>query len=139
MIGARYPEQAKNWPTELARISNVALGIALVAGISVNWQAIVSLLGSWVLLASVLIAIVGVVLGALVGRSDPGTRITTGLVSGLRFASLGFIIIGTQLNGNSAYLGPAIVFSLLNLVGVMFLAVEIGRRSGTAAAPGVRR
>lgn len=135
VIGARYPEQATNWPAELARISNLALGIALAAGISVNWQAIVSLLGSWVLLASVLIAIVGVVLGALVGRSDAETRVTTGLVSGLRFASLGFIIIGTQLNGNSAYLGPAIVFSLLNLIVVMFLAVEIGRRSGTAAAP----
>ncbi len=88
-----------------------------------------------VLLASVLIAIVGVVLGALVGRSDAETFVTTGLVSGLRFASLGFIIIGTQLNGNSAFLGPAIVFSLLNLIVVMFLAVEIGRRSGTAAAP----
>ena len=91
---ARYADQAKKWPTELGKISNLALAIALVAGISVNWHAIVSLFGSWVLLASVLIALVGVALGALVGRPDAVTRTTTGLVSGLRFGSLGLIIIG---------------------------------------------
>jgi predicted Na+-dependent transporter len=135
LIRARYADHAKNWPTELGKISNLALAIALVAGIAVNWHAIVSLLGSWVLLASALTAIVGVLLGALVGRSDPETRTTTGLVSGLRFGSLGLIIIGTQLKGNPAYLGPAIVFSLIDLIVVLFLAVEVGRRSGIAAAP----
>jgi predicted Na+-dependent transporter len=133
LIRARYADHAKNWPAELAKISNLALAIALVAGISVNWNAIVSLLGSWVLLASALTAIVGVLLGAIVGRSDAETRTTTGLVSGLRFGSLGLIIIGTQLKGNAAYLGPAIVFSLIDLIVVLFLAVEIGRRSGSAA------
>ncbi len=133
LIRARYAEQAKNWPDEFGKISNLALAIALVAGISVNWHAIVSLLGSWVLLASVLIALVAVGLGALVGRTDGETRTTTGLVSGFRFGSLGLIIIGTQLNGNSAYLGPAIVFSLIDLIVVLFLAVEIGRH--TAARP----
>jgi predicted Na+-dependent transporter len=137
VIRARYADHAKTWPAELGRISNLALGLALVAGISVNWHAIVSLLGSWVLLASVLIAIVGVGLGALVGRSDTETRTTTGLVSGLRFGSLGLIIIGTQLNGNPAYLGPAIVFSLIDLIVVLFIAVEIGRHSTprTASRP----
>jgi predicted Na+-dependent transporter len=135
LIRARYAEQAKDWPTELGKISNLALAIALVAGIAVNFHAIVSLFGSWVLLASVLVAIVGVGLGALVGRSDAETRNTTGMVSGLRFGSLGLIIIGTQLNGNSAYLGPAIVFSLVDLIVVLFLAVEIGRHATKTTAP----
>jgi amino acid transporter len=95
----------------------------------------VSLLGSWVLLASVLTALVGFLLGALVGGSDAETRASTGLVSGMRFGSLGLVIIGTQLKGNSAYLGPAIVFSLIDLIVILFLAVEIGRHTGTAAAP----
>jgi predicted Na+-dependent transporter len=135
LIRARYAEQAKDWPIELGKISNLALAIALVAGIAVNFHAIVSLFGSWVLLASVLIAIAGVGLGALVGRSDAETRNTTGLVSGLRFGSLGLIIIGTQLKGNSAYLGPAIVFSLVDLIVVLFLAVEIGRHATKTTAP----
>jgi hypothetical protein len=50
-------------------------------------------------------------------------------VSGLRFGSLGLIIIGTRLNGNPDYLGPAIVFSLVDLILVLLLSVEIGRRA----------
>jgi predicted Na+-dependent transporter len=129
VIRARYADQAKDWPTELGKISNLALAVALVAGISVNWHAIVSLLGSWVLLACALTAVVGVALGAFVGRTDTKTRNTTGLVSGLRFGSLGLIIIGTQLHGDAAYLGPAIVFSLVDLILVLAMAVEIGRHT----------
>jgi predicted Na+-dependent transporter len=134
VIRARYADHAETWPTELGKVSNLALAIALVAGISVNWHAIVSLLGSWVLLASVLTAMVGVGIGGLAGRANAETRNTTGLVSGLRFGSLGLIIIGTQLHGNSAYLGPAIVFSLIDLIVVLFLAVEIGRHTAPATA-----
>jgi BASS family bile acid:Na+ symporter len=137
LIRTRYADQAKDWPAELGKVSNLALAVALVAGISVNWHAIVSLFGSWVLLACALTAVVGVALGAFVGRTDAETRNTTGLVSGLRFGSLGLIIIGTQLNGNVAYLGPAIVFSLVDLMLVLAMAVEIGRY--TAKAGGLQR
>ena len=83
------------------------------------------------LLASALTAIAAVVLGELVGYASTETRAATGLVSGLRFGSLGLIIIGTQLNGNADYLGPAIVFTLVDLILVLFLSVEIGRRGGS--------
>jgi predicted Na+-dependent transporter len=136
LVRARYAGHAATWQVELAKVSNLALAIALVAGISVNWQAIVSLLGSWVLLASALTAAVAVVLGGLVGHADAETRASTGLVSGLRFGSLGLIIIGTQLHGNPDYLGPAIVFSLVDLIVVLLLSVEIGRRGGSSRAAG---
>lgn len=132
VVRARYADHAVTWQGELAKVSNLALAIALIAGISVNWSAIVSLLGSWVLVASALTAIASVVLGGLIGRDDSKTRTTTGLVSGLRFGSLGMIIIGTQLHGNADYLGPAIVFSLVDLILVLFLSVELGRHAGPA-------
>src|SRR3954451_2168492 len=128
---ARYTAHAMTWQVQLGKVSNLALALALTAGIAVNWQAIVSLFGSWVLLASALTSAVAVVLGALIGHADPETRTTTGLVSGLRFGSLGLIIIGTQLHGNADYLGPAIVFSLVDLIAVLLLSVEIGRRVGS--------
>jgi predicted Na+-dependent transporter len=131
LVRARYAAHAAKWQVELAKVSNLALALALVAGISVNWQAIVSLFGSWVLLASALTAIVAVVLGALVGHGGAEIRTTTGLVSGLRLGALGMIIIGTQLQGNADYLGPAIVFSLVDLILVLFLAVELGRRGAS--------
>lgn len=134
IVRARYVDHAATWQIQLGKVSNIALALALAAGIAVNWDAIVSLFGSWVLLASALTAIVSVVLGGLVGRADAVTRTTTGLVSGLRFGSLGLIIIGTQLNGNPDYLGPAIVFSLVDLILVLFLSVELGRHSGSTPA-----
>ena len=129
VVRSRYAENAAKWRPELVKIANLALGLALIAGLAVNWSTIVSLFGSLMLLASLVIAVLALVLGLLVGGSDPGVRTTTGLVSGLRFSSLGLIIIGTQLNGNPDYLGPAIVFALVDMVVCMFVAVEIGRKA----------
>jgi BASS family bile acid:Na+ symporter len=129
-VRARYPGNATSWEPDLVKVANLALVIALVAGIAVNWSAIVSLLGSRVLLASATIALVGLVLGVLVGGKDPAVRTTTGLISSLRFGSLGLIIVGTQLGGKPSILGPAIVFALVNMVIAMAVAVEIGRKAG---------
>jgi predicted Na+-dependent transporter len=138
IVKARYPDHAAEWTTGLVKIANLALVIAIAAGIAVNWHAIVDLFGSWVLAASVLIIAValglGLLLGMLLGGKSAETRNTTGLVSGLRFGSLGLIIIGTQLGGNPDYLGPAIVFALLDLLFPMVLAIEIGRKAPTQEA-----
>ena len=129
VVRSRYAENAARWRPELVKIANLALGLALIAGLAVNWSTIVSLFGSLMLLASLAIAVLALVLGLLVGGREPSVRTTTGLVSGLRFSSLGLIIIGTQLNGNPDYLGPAIVFALVDMVVCMFVAVEIGRKA----------
>jgi BASS family bile acid:Na+ symporter len=133
---ARYPDHAGEWTAGLTKVANLALVVALAAGISVNWQTIVDLFGSWVLVASIVIIAIGLALGMLVGRSSAETRTTTGLVATMRFGSLGLIIIGTQLDGSATYLGPALVFTLLDFVLPLVLAIEIGRRtrSGTPAA-----
>jgi BASS family bile acid:Na+ symporter len=133
---ARYADHAGEWTAGLTKVANLALVVALAAGISVNWQTIVDLFGSWVLVASIVIIAIGLALGMLLGRSSAETRTTTGLVATMRFGSLGLIIIGTQLNGDPSYLGPALVFTLLDFVLPLVLAIEIGRRtrSGTPAA-----
>jgi len=132
LVRARYAEHAQDWMAGLVRVANVALVIAVAAGIAVNWETIVGMFGSWVLVASVVIIALCLVLGALVGGREVHTRTTTGLVSGVRFGSLGLIIIGTQLNGSPDYLGPAITFVLLDFFLPMVLAIEIGRRAQPA-------
>jgi len=107
---------------------HLALVIAIAAGVGVNWQTIADLFGSWVLAASVLIVAIAIGLGLLLGGRSVQTRNTTGLVSGLRFGSLGLIIIGTQLGGNPDYLGPALVFALLDFLLPIVLAIEMGRK-----------
>jgi BASS family bile acid:Na+ symporter len=131
---ARYSEHADDWTGGLTKIANLALVVALAAGISVNWQTIVDLLGSWVIVASLVIIAIGLALGTLLGRGDAATRTTTGLVSAMRFGSLGLIIIGSQLNGSADYLGPALVFTLLDFVLPLVLAIEIGHRGLTTTS-----
>lgn len=95
VIRARYFDHATRWQPELVRIANLALVIALAAGISVNWDTITSLFGSRVLVASVVVIVVALGVGYLVGLRDAKTRTTTALVTGMRFGSLGLIVIGT--------------------------------------------
>jgi predicted Na+-dependent transporter len=130
LLSARYPENAKEWQPQLVKVSNLALVIALATGIAANWSTIVTMFGSWVIVTAIVIVIVGLLLGALLGGRKAETRSTTTLVSGMRFGSLGLIIIGTQLHGAANYIGPAITFSLVDLILPMLLAVEIGRKAG---------
>lgn len=134
VVRARYVDGAQRWQPELTKIANLALVIAIVAGISVNWSTIKSLFGSWALVGALVIVIIALVLGALIGLRHPATQTTTALVSGMRFGSLGLIIIGTQLHGDANYLGPAIVFALIDLIIPLFVAVELGRRAPAQTA-----
>ena len=99
-----------------------------MTGIAVNWSTIKSMFGSWVILTAIVIVALAGVLGALVGVRNAEIRTTTGLVSVFRFASLGLIIVGTQLGGNPDYLGPAITFALIDFVLPFALAVEMSHR-----------
>ena len=133
-IRARYADHAKCWQPELVKAANIALVIALATGIAANWNTIKSMFGSWVIVTVLVIIIVAGVLGVLLGlllggrRAEVGT--TSGLVSVIRFGSLGLIIIGSQLHGNAVYLGPAITFTLVDFVLPVAAAVEIGNRAG---------
>jgi predicted Na+-dependent transporter len=129
LVRARYTEHGTVWQPELVKASNLALVIALATGIAANWSTIISMFGSWVSVTAIAIIIVAGGLGLLLGGRSAEIRTTTGLVSSFRFASLGLIIIGTQLNGNPTYLGPAIVFALIDFIIPIALAVEIGHKS----------
>lgn len=132
-IRARYCEHATSWQPDLVKAANLALVIALTTGIAANWSTIASLFGSWVSATAIVIVIVAGVLGLLLGGRSAEVRTTTGLVSTFRFGSLGLVIIGTQLNGNPTFLGPAIVFALIDFIVPIALAVEIGHRVGATA------
>jgi bile acid:Na+ symporter, BASS family len=135
VLKARYPDNSSGWQPDLVKASNLALVIALTTGIAANWHTIVTMFGSWVILTAIIVTVMALGLGALLGGTSAETRATTTLVSGMRFASLGLIIIGTQLNGAPNYIGPAITFALVSLILPMLLAVEIGRKGKTD--PGV--
>ena len=132
-VRARYANHATSWQSELVKAANLALVIAMATGIAANWSTIVSMFGSWVSATAITIVIVAGVLGLLLGGKSAEIRTKTGLVSSFRFGPLGLVIIGTQLNGNPTYLGPAIVFALIDFILAIALAVEIGHRTDATA------
>ena len=130
---ARYKEHAATWKTGLEKISNIALVIAIAAGMAVYWSDIVDLLGSWVLVAATVMILVFMALGTLIGLRDRPTAISGAMVTGMRFQPIGLIIIMTQLNGNGAYLAPALVFALIDTVLMFGIGLELGRRHPSGA------
>jgi BASS family bile acid:Na+ symporter len=131
---ARYTEHADTWKVGLEKISNVALFIAIAAGIAVNWHTVVGLFGSWVIVVSAVIILIFVGLGALVGFNDRSTAITVGLLTSLRFTPIGLIVITTQLNGAAVYLAPALVFALVDTIIPFIAGIEIGRLGAPSSA-----
>jgi BASS family bile acid:Na+ symporter len=133
ILRSRYPEHRDNWKTGLEKISNIALYAALVVGVAVNWNALISVIGSWVILASVLIIIAYAVLGAVVGLPERPIVITTSLMTAFKFTPVGLVVIATVLHNQSAYLTPALVFVLVDTIVPLALGVEIGHRHQPAA------
>jgi len=141
VLRARYPEHRDGWKAGLEKTSNIALWIAIAAGVAVNWKSIVSVLGSWVLLASVLIIVAYAVLGWAIAFRNQQTAITSSNIAAMRFTPIGLLVISTVLHNQGAYLTPALVAGFMDTVVPFVIAAEIGRflrRQQPKAAPGAR-
>jgi BASS family bile acid:Na+ symporter len=131
VLRARHGEHAEGWQAGLEKVSNIALLVAIVVGLAVNWKLFTSAIGSWVIVASVVIVIVCMALGWLAGRvGDSQAAITISMVAGMRFTPVGLIVIATVLHNDGAYLIPALIFSLVCTVIPIVAGLEIGRAAG---------
>lgn len=131
ILRARYTEHAAGWQAGLEKVSNVALLIAIVVGLAVNWKLLVHSLGTWVLAASLIAVLLIVALGWLAGRvGDSESAITISCLSGMRFTPLGLLVIATVLHNNGAYLIPALICSLVCTVIPLGVGIEWGRAAG---------
>jgi BASS family bile acid:Na+ symporter len=124
---ARYSDHASRWGPALEKVSNIALVIALVSGIAVYWHDLVELLGSRVIVASIVIVVVAAALGWAAGFRHTESAITSSMITAMRFTPIGLVVIMTQLHGNGAYLAPALVFALVDTIVPFGLGLEIGR------------
>jgi BASS family bile acid:Na+ symporter len=141
VLRARHAEHAEGWQGGLEKVSNMALLVAIVVGLAVNWSLFTSAIGSWVIVASVIIVVLCMALGWLAGRvGDAQAAITISMVAGMRFTPVGLIVIATVLHNDGAYLIPALIFSLVCTVIPIAVGIEVGRaesaakRAGRAAA-----
>ena len=127
VLRGRYPEHRDSWKAGLEKISNIALYIAIGVGLAANWKAVVSVVGSWVILASAVIVVVYIVLGWAVAFRNRQAAITISMISAMRFTPIGLVVISTVLQNQGAYLAPALVFALVDTIVPFVTGAEIGR------------
>ncbi len=142
ILRGRYPEHRDGWKAGLEKASNIALYVVLAVGLAANWKAIVTSLGSWVLLASAVIVIACIVLGWVAVFRNRQAAVTISVMSGMRFTPIGLVVISTVLHNQGAYLTPALLFSLVATIIPLLTAAELGkyltradRKPAPAAAP----
>lgn len=126
LLHARYPEH-DSWKSGLEKTSNISLVVALGLGIAVNWSLLTSSVGSWVIAASTVLALVYVVVGWVAGWGSRESEITISMVSGMRFTPIGLVVISTVLHNDGDYLTPALIFALMDTVVPFLVGVELGR------------
>jgi BASS family bile acid:Na+ symporter len=127
VVRGRYPEHRDSWKAGLEKISNIALWIAIAIGVGVNWKSIVSVLGTWVILASVVLIVVYAALGWAVAFRTQQSAITVSNITAMRFTPIGLLVISTVLHNQGAYLTPALVAGFIDTVVPFVIAAEIGR------------
>ena len=127
ILRSRYPEHRDGWKAGLDKTSNIALYVLIAFGLAANWKAVVTSLGSWVILASVVIIIVYIVLGWAVAFRNQQAAITISMITAMRFTPIGLVVISTVLHNQGAYLTPALLFALVGTFVPLAAGAEIGR------------
>ncbi|GAA1979422.1 bile acid:sodium symporter family protein [Microbacterium pumilum] len=141
ILHSRYPDHRESWKAGLEKISDIALYVALLAGLAANWEAVVTILGTWVILASVVIIFVYTLLGWVVAFRDSTAAVTISMISAMRFTPIGLVVISTVLHSEGSYLTPALMFALIDTVIPFLIAAELGRhytRKSAATASAAR-
>jgi predicted Na+-dependent transporter len=134
-IKARYIGMADGLQPFMAQASTVAIMLLLAGGIILQWDAIVSLIGTGGILAILLFLLISLALGYWAGGSDGGIRSVMGLGTAQRNLAAALVVGGQNFSDNPDVLVTVMVAGIIGLVVLLPIAAEFGRHSesgGTA-------
>ena len=129
VMRARYEEMASGLQPLMTQISSIAIAALLVAGVIVNFDDIVDLIGTGGFAAIVLFLAISLGVGYAGGGSDPSIRSVLGLGTAQRNLSAALVVAGQNFNDTPGVLTFIIVAGIVGLVLLMPAAGEIGRRA----------
>lgn len=127
LVNARYEEIAAKLQPVFSQASNTALMLLLVLGLVLNFREMISLVGSFGILAAVLFLLVSLALGYILGGSEGQTKSVMGLGAAQRNISAALVVAGQ--NFDTDVVTYLMVVAILGLVILMPLAGELGRRA----------
>ncbi len=133
-VRARWAEIAEKLSRIFTRAANYSLILLIVLTLVVNFQYIISLFGSYGILASFIVVGFGFGVGYLLGGHSTGTKRVLSLGTGQRNIAAAMIV--ALQNFDEAVLVMVIVFSVITLIVAAPLAGEFGRRARKALASG---
>jgi predicted Na+-dependent transporter len=126
---ARYPGTADGLQPFMSQASTFAIMLLLAGGIILQWDAIVSLIGTGGILAILLFLLISLALGFFAGGSDGGTRSVMGLGTAQRNLSAALVVGGQNFSDDPDVLVTVIVAGLVGLAVLLPIAAEFGRHS----------
>ena len=128
-VKARYSATAQGLEPLLSQTSSIAIMLLLVGAIILQWESIVSLIGTGGILAILIFLAAGFVIGYLSGGSDPGTRSVMGLGTAQRNLAAALVVGAQNFSDSPNVLVTVIVAGLVGLVLLLPLAAELGKRA----------
>lgn len=137
MVRARYQATAAGLEPLMTHTSTVAIGLLLVAGVIVNFDDILGLIGTGGFIAIILFLGVALVLGYIGGGGDPAMRSVLGLGTAQRNLSAALVVAGQNFADTPGALTFIIVAGIVGLIVLLPIAGELGRRTSpsTSEAP----
>ncbi|MDQ3228024.1 MAG: bile acid:sodium symporter family protein, partial [Chloroflexota bacterium] len=125
---SRYAAIA-DWSADLSRIAGASMAIGLAAGLLVGWEALLASIGSWIIVAAILLALAATAIGGLFAAGlDTATQRVAGLGAAMRNVSAALLIAGRDFGPQTLVMTMAATIVLM--VTLVILAGELGRRGG---------
>ncbi|HRX02293.1 MAG: bile acid:sodium symporter [Anaerolineae bacterium] len=127
LFKSHSPDSAGHWQPFMNKTSSVSLLVLLVVGLGLNVSNIISLIGSWGLLALALLIVGSVLIGLLLGGRDPAIRSVMSLGTAQRNVSAA-ILVSAQNFAGTATLPYVLVGGVLLLLILLPIAKQMGAR-----------
>jgi len=126
-VRARYPEAAASALPSFAQASNLSLLILMVLMVVLNFSDVVGLLGSFGLLASLILVVLTTAGGYLLGRLGKAGDWLQALGAGQRNIAAA-MVVATMNFGNDEIV-MVVVYSLIGMLVIIPMALELGKRA----------
>jgi predicted Na+-dependent transporter len=126
---SRYPGVADTVQPLAAQTSTVAMGLLTVGLLVVNFDQIVSTVGTGGLAAALLFLVGATAMGLLLGAGPAPSRNVVALGTGQRNLSAAIVIAAQNFAGDPEVITMVMVVGVLGLILLMLTAGELGRRT----------
>ena len=133
-VKARWSEIADGLHPLMAQASSIGIVVLIVGGVILQWDNIVSLIGTGGLIAIVIFLLVALVLGYFAGGSDAGTRSVMGLGTAQRNLSAAMVVAAQNFSDKPNVLVTVIVAGIIGLLLLMPIAGELGKRMSSSGS-----